>query len=95
MFVIQNFFAALAYILHLIIMLYIYIIIARAIISWLNVDPYNSFVRLLFQITEPVLYRIRRYLPNMGGIDISPLVVIFVLIFIDRFVVATLRQMAM
>lgn len=95
MFVVNNLATALADIIHLIITLYIYVIIARVIVSWINVNPYNSFVRFLVQYTEPVLYKIRRYMPNLGGIDVSPLILILILMFVDRFVVATLRQMAM
>lgn len=94
MFIIKNLFSALAGIIHLIITLYIYMIIARAVVSWINVNPYNAFVRFLVQSTEPVLSRIRRYMPDLGGIDISPLVLILILVFVDRFIVVTLRQLA-
>ena len=94
MFVIQNMFNALAEIIHLAITLYMYAVIARVIVSWININPYNSFVRFLIQITEPVLSKIRRYMPDLVGVDISPMILIFILIFIDRFVVSTLRQMA-
>lgn len=56
--------------------LYTYIIIARALISWVNPDPYNPIVSFLHRATEPVLYRIRRLLPDLGGFDLSPLIVI-------------------
>ena len=66
--------------------LYVYIIIAGAVMSWLIafnvINPYNQFVRALWQglnaLTEPVLRPIRRYMPDLGGIDISPLVLISV-----------------
>jgi len=71
--------------------LYIYILIAAVILSWLVafniVNPYNQFVRMisefLYKITEPVLGPIRNMLPNLGGIDISPLIVILIIIFIQ------------
>jgi YggT family protein len=72
-----------------------YIVIARAIISWVNPDPYNPIVRFLNSVTEPVLLRIRRKLPLLfGGMDVSPIVVILAIIFIQSFVVQSLVQMA-
>jgi YggT family protein len=71
-----------------------WIIIIRAILSWVNPDPYNPIVRFLHQITEPVLNPIRRRLPFMGGVDISPIVVIFAIIFLQIFLVRTLSDIA-
>ena len=63
--------------------LYMWIIIASALISWVTPDPYNPIVRLLRQVTEPVLSPIRRILPTyQTGIDFSPLVVIILIQFI-------------
>ena len=62
-----------------------WIIIVRALISWVNPDPYNPIVRFLYQITEPVLYAIRKRLPYIGGIDISPIVVLLVIMFLQAF----------
>jgi YggT family protein len=63
--------------------LYIYVVIARALVSWVNPDPYNPIVRFLHNATEPVLNRIRRWLPvQMGGLDLAPLVLIFGLYFL-------------
>jgi len=57
--------------------LYIYVIIARALLSWVNPDPYNPIVRFIHNITEPVMLAIRRRLPVFfGGIDFTPLLVI-------------------
>jgi YggT family protein len=72
-----------------------WIIIARAVISWVNPDPYNPIVRFLYSITDPVLLAIRRRLPlSFGGIDFSPIVVILVIIFLQRFLVASLHDLA-
>ena len=95
MVIIQNLFSAMAEIIHLAITLYIYVIIARVVISWIRVNPYNSIVKFIYMITEPILLRIRRFIPNLGGLDISPMILIFILIFLDRFIVSTLRQLAM
>ncbi|MCU4138324.1 MAG: Cytochrome b6 maturation protein CCB3/Ycf19 [Thermodesulfobacteria bacterium] len=65
--------------------IYIWIIIARAIISWVNPDPYHPLVRFLYRVTEPVLAPVRRIIPPIAGIDISPVIVIFVIFFIQNF----------
>jgi YggT family protein len=86
---------AIARILDIGLSLYMYIIIARAIISWVNPDPYNPIVRFLNSITEPVLFRIRKRLPLFfGGMDFSPIIVILAIVFIQSFVVQSLAQMA-
>ena len=64
--------------------IYIYIIIGRAICSWVNADPYNPIVRFLYKATEPLLYRVRRILPDMGGVDFSPMVIILGIYLIKR-----------
>ncbi|MCD6307283.1 MAG: YggT family protein [Deltaproteobacteria bacterium] len=95
MFVIANFMAAVAKIIDIGLTLYMWIIIARAVISWVNPDPYNPIVRFLISVTEPVLYQIRRRLPiGLGGIDFSPILVILAIIFIQSFLVRSLAQMA-
>jgi len=92
MFVLANFLNAVAYVLEFVINIYMYIIIARAIISWVNPDPYNPIVRFLYQVTEPVLSRVRRLLPNMGGLDLSPLIVLLVIFFLQKFVVNSIFE---
>ncbi len=59
--------------------IYGYIIIVRAIISWVNPNPYNPLVRLIHGLTDPVLEPIRRLLPDMGGLDISPFVALLII----------------
>jgi YggT family protein len=95
MFIISNFVIAVAKILNVGLTIYMWIIIARAVISWVNPDPYNPIVRFLNNVTEPVLYRIRRFIPfSFGGIDFSPLVVLLAIIFLQAFLVQSLYQMA-
>jgi YggT family protein len=95
MFVVSNFLIAIARILDIGLSLYMYIIIARAIISWVNPDPFNPIVRFLNSVTEPVLFRIRRKIPLFfGGMDFSPIIVILAIIFFQTFVVQSLVQMA-
>jgi YggT family protein len=94
MFVAGNFLLAVARLLELAINAYIWIIIARAIISWVNPDPYNPIVRFLYRVTEPVLRPVRHRMPIAMGLDLSPMVVILVLYFLDWFLVSSLRDLA-
>ena len=94
MFVAGNFLYAFANILDMALNIYLWIIFARAILSWVNPDPYNPIVQFLYKVTEPVLYPIRRMMPYGAGIDFSPLIVILVIYFIRGFVVKTLFDIA-
>ncbi len=95
MFILANLISAVATVIDLLISAYMFILIARVFISWVNADPYNPIVRFLYQITEPVLWRIRKYVPCVwGGIDFSPLIAMLVLIFLRQFVVVTMHQIA-
>jgi len=96
MFVVNNFMMAIAQLIDFLLTAYMWIIIGRAVISWVNADPYNPIVRFLFDVTEPLLGRIRRLLPvSMGGIDLSPMILILVIMFLQSFLVPTLKQLAM
>jgi len=96
MFVIANFLAAVASILDLVLWMYMFIVIARALVSWVNPDPYNPIVRFLYNATEPLMYRVRRRLPlQMAGIDLSPIVVLLVIVFLRAFLVASLNDLAL
>jgi YggT family protein len=66
--------------------IYKYILLASVVISWVNADPYNPIVNFIYRATEPVLRRVRRYMPNTGSIDLSP-VVVFFLIYLVQIVV--------
>lgn len=88
-----NFVIAAAEILNLLLELYTWVIIIAAIISWVNPDPYNPIVRFLHRVTAPVLNPVRRMIGGrLGPIDISPLVVIFVIFFLQRFLVRSLIE---
>jgi len=63
---------------------YFWIIIARVVLSWVNPDPSNPIVRFIYRVTEPVLRPIRHRLPIIAGFDLSPLVVLFAIEFLDR-----------
>ena len=95
MFILGNLVGALATVINYVLMIYMWIIIARAVISWVNPDPYNPIVRFLYSITDPVLLALRRRLPlSFGGIDFSPVIVILAIIFLQRFLVASLHDLA-
>jgi YggT family protein len=95
MFVISNLVGAVAQLLDMVLWAYLWIIIIRALISWVNPDPWNPVVQFLHRATEPVLAPIRRRLPTWRtGIDLSPLVAILAIYFLQWFLVATLRDFA-
>jgi YggT family protein len=95
MFVASNFMMALAGIVDFLLTAYMWIIIGRAVISWVNADPHNPIVRFLYEVTEPLLGRIRRLLPmSMGGLDFSPIIVIVLIMFLQSFLVPTMKQIA-
>ena len=88
MFVIGYFLSAIASVLDWVIIGYMWIIIARAIVSWVSPDPYNPIVRVLYQITEPVLRWVRQRLPVATmGIDFSPMIVILGLYVLQAYVI--------
>jgi len=95
MFVLANLLNAVAYILKIVLNIYMWIIIGRALISWVNPDPYNPIVRFLYKATEPLLYRVRRVLPVMGGLDLSPMVIVLAIVFLQNFLVASLFDLAL
>lgn len=95
MFVISNFLAALASVLNMLLSVYMWIIIIRAVISWVSPDPYNPIVQFLRSATDPVLYRVRHWLPvSFGGIDFSPILVIAAIYFLQIFLVGSLLDLS-
>ena len=90
-FILGNLLQATAQILNIILQLYMWVIIIRALLSWVNPDPYNPIVQFLYSITEPVLYRIRQLIPMSGiGIDFSPIIVLLAIVFLQGFLVESL-----
>ncbi len=85
------FLVALAKVIDTVLFIYMWIIIIRAVLSWVSPDPYNPIVRFIYNVTEPVLYQIRRRLPvSFGGIDLSPVIVLLIIMFLQNFVVRSL-----
>ncbi len=94
MFVVGNFLNALGSVIYYVLEIYIYVIVARALISWVNPDPGNPIVQFLDKVTEPALAPIRRLIGWRWGLDLSPFILILILIFLQKFIVPSLFQMA-
>jgi YggT family protein len=96
MFVASNLVLTIARLVELLLWAYFWIIIARAVLSWVNPDPFNPIVRFLYRVTEPVLRPIRHRLPTFAmGLDLSPMVVLLGIYFLESFLVGSLRDLAM
>ena len=94
MFIVANVLEGLAVVIGVVLEIYFWIIIIRALISWVNPDPWNPIVRALISLTEPVLAPIRRRLGFSMGIDVSPIVAILVIYFLKIFLVGSLHDLA-
>jgi len=92
MILLANFLIALARIIHIVLTLYIWIVIFRAVLSWVRVPSLYTVSVILYNLTEPVLRPFRRIISpsKLGGIDISPFIVIFLIMFVDKFLVDSL-----
>jgi YggT family protein len=73
--------------------LYAVILLARVLLSWLQIDPNNQWVKIIYQLTEPLLAPIRRLLPQSGGIDFSPIVAFIVLLVAEQVVLVMLSSL--
>ena len=90
------FLVALAKVIDTVLFIYMWIIIIRAVLSWVSPDPYNPIVRFIHNVTEPVLYQVRRRLPvSFGGIDLSPVIVLLIILFLQNFVVRSLLHFSL
>ena len=94
MFILANLFAALAQLVQVVFQIYWLLIIVRVLISWVNPDPFNPIVQGLSRLTDPVLEPLRRVIPTIGPIDISPLVALLILQATGSFLVQTLRDLS-
>ncbi len=72
--------------------LYIIVLLARVLLSWVQIDPHNPIVNLIHQLTEPLLQPIRRLLPQTGALDFSPMVAFVVVLIAEQVVLALLRS---
>ncbi|MDQ7032622.1 MAG: YggT family protein [Desulfonauticus sp.] len=96
MFILSNLLQALASVIDTLLTLYFWVVIISALLSWVNPDPYNPIVRILHNLTEPVFYRVRKWIPftYIGGLDLSPIVVLLAIQFLKVFLVKTLFQLS-
>ena len=95
MFLIANLLVAVAQILDYVLWAYAWILLGRVIISYINADPNNPLIRFLYSATEPVLERVRAKLPlSSGGFDFSPIAVWLAVMFLQRFLVRSLYDLA-
>ena len=93
MFILGNFISALAFVANIALTILYWLILIRALISWVNPDPFNPVVQFLQRTTEPILEPIRRLLPPVP-LDISPIIAFFAIIFLQRFLVTSLYELA-
>jgi len=91
------FIEGIAQVLSIVLNLYMWIVIISALLSWVNPDPYNPIVRTLRNLTEPVFWRVRRWMPFLmvGGMDLTPVVVLLAIVFLKTFLVGNLFRLAM
>ena len=94
MFVAANILNGLAYVLDTVLFLFMWLIIIRVLISWVNPDPWNPIVQFLTRATDPLLFMIRRRIGVLGGFDVSPIVAILIIMFMQYAIVATIRDIA-
>ena len=95
MYIIGYLLMAIAKVLDLVLLLFMWLVIARAVLSWVNPDPFNPIVRFIHNVTEPALYRVRTFIPvSFGGIDFSPIIVLLGVIFLRIFVVESLLRLS-
>ncbi len=96
MFVLGNLLAALAQVLSIVLTVLSWAILIRAVISWVNPDPYNPIVQILHRMTEPFLEPLRRVLPTWRiGLDLSPLIAFLLIVFLQKFLIATLMDLSL
>ncbi|MBU1911946.1 MAG: YggT family protein [Candidatus Omnitrophica bacterium] len=96
MFILSNLLIAVANILNILLTIAYWLILIRALISWVNPDPRNPIVQFLYKTTEPILYPIRKMLPpTLGfGIDISPIIAFLAIMFLRSFLVSSILDLA-
>ena len=97
MIVLANTLSAIALVLGSLLNIYFWIVIIAAVLTWVRPDPYNPIVRTLGLLTEPVFYRVPKWLPftYTSGLDFSPVVVLLAIELINRIVIASLAQYAL
>ena len=90
-----NLLIAVGGLLHWVIFLFYWLLLAHVILSWVSPDPRNPIVQFIYAATEPILAKVREKIPPFGMFDMSPIVVFLGLYFLDAFLVASLQQYGM
>jgi YggT family protein len=92
-----NFLLAIARVLNFIVSAYTIVIVFRVILSWVQIPSLYPVAVIVYKLTEPLLRPIRKYVPphKMGGLDVSPMILLIILMFINSFVIRSMTQYAM
>ncbi|MBQ9536801.1 MAG: YggT family protein [Desulfovibrionaceae bacterium] len=96
MYLLANIIEAVCMVLQTVLDLYFYVVIIACVMTWFHPDPYNTIVRTIKALTEPVFYFVRKYLPftYTNGLDFSPIVVLIAIKLVNMVIVKTLFQFA-
>lgn len=95
MFILAQLFSSLALLFSMVFKILYFLLVVRIILSWFPVDPYNTVVSALYQVTDPLLAPFRRLPLQVGMIDLTPVFAFLAIAFLDHFVVGILSQLAL
>jgi len=95
MFIVGHLLKSIAGLLHIFLQLSILLFIVRAVLSWIQGDPRQPIISFIYRVTDPILERVHRFIPTIGMVDLSPVVVILCLWFLDNFLVPSLHDTAL
>jgi YggT family protein len=91
MFVLGNFITGVAFVVDTLLNIYFWIILIRAVMSWIQPNPYNPLVRIVYKLVDPITYKISRMIPTrFGMIDFAPFILMILIVFLQRFLVRSL-----
>jgi len=94
MFILGNFLYSVAHLVEALLTIMYWLVIVRALISWVDPDPFNPIVQFLYRTTDPILAPIKKFLPTLGPVDLSPIIAFFILYFLKLFLVSGLVGLA-
>ena len=94
MFIIGQFFASLAVLFSMLFKVVYFLLVIRIVVSWFQVATFSEPLSMLYRITDPILFPLRKLPLQIGMIDFSPVVAFILISFLDHFVVGILRQLA-
>ncbi len=96
MFVFGNFISGIAYVLNMLLEAYMWVIIIRAVLSWIRPNPFNPLVRIIYGLVDPVTYRMSRMFPTrIGMFDLAPFILILIVVFLQKFLVSSLFELGL